>query len=79
MYRNASGSFARVFRAGSVVDGHMVGIKVLRSRWAQDRKNVDDFHREAQLGMTLQHENIVPIYDHGTKTSPNGDIHYLVM
>lgn len=79
MYQNASGSFARVFRAGSVNDGHMVGIKVLRSRWAQERKQVDDFHREAQLGMTLMHENIVPIYDHGTKNCSSGDIHYLVM
>jgi len=79
MYQNASGSFARVFRAGALEDGHMVGVKVLRSRWAEQRKHVDDFHREAQLGMTLMHQNIVPIYDHGTKQTPNGDIHYLVM
>jgi serine/threonine protein kinase len=57
----------------------MVGVKVLRSRWAQERKHIEDFHREAQLGMTLMHENIVPIYDHGTKSCPSGDIHYLVM
>jgi len=79
MYQNASGSFARVFRAGSLEDGHMVGVKVLRSRWAQERKHIEDFHREAQLGMTLMHENIVPIFDHGTKSCPGGDIHYLVM
>ena len=79
MYQNASGSFARVFRAGALEDGHMVGVKVLRSRWAQERKHIEDFHREAQLGMTLMHENIVPIYNHGTKSCPSGDIHYLVM
>src|SRR4051794_39411838 len=30
IYRNASGSFARVFRACSIKDGRMVGLKVLR-------------------------------------------------
>lgn len=75
MYQNASGSFARVFRAASVRDGGMVGMKVLRQRWAQEPKHVRDFHREAELGMTLQHENIVPIYAHGTQ----GNSHYLVM
>jgi serine/threonine protein kinase len=79
MYQNASGSFARVFRGGSLFDGHMVGIKVLRQRWAAERRHVDDFHREAQLGMTLQHENIVPIYDHGIHHGTKGDVHYLVM
>jgi len=79
MYQNASGSFARVFRAGSLFDGHMVGIKVLRQRWAAERQHVDDFHREAQLGMALQHENIVPIYDHGIHRGTKGDVHYLVM
>lgn len=79
MYQNASGSFARVFRAGSLFDGHMVGIKVLRQRWALERRHIDDFHREAQLGMTLQHENIVPIYHHGVSPGVKGDVHYLVM
>lgn len=30
LYRNASGSFARVFRACSLDDGKMIGLKVLR-------------------------------------------------
>ena len=37
LYRNASGSFARVFRGCSVDDGRMIGIKVLRSRWAESQ------------------------------------------
>src|SRR5690349_22207005 len=36
LYRNASGSFARVFRACGVEDNRMVGLKVLRDRWAND-------------------------------------------
>jgi hypothetical protein len=76
MYQNASGSFARVFRAASINDSSvMIGVKVLRQRWAGEPKHVQSFHREAQLGMTLQHANIVPILDHGVE----GSTHYLTM
>lgn len=75
LYRNASGSFARVFRACRLSDGSMVGIKILRQRWAADPQMVAEFHREAELGMSLQHENIVPIYEVGQ----SGDQHYFTM
>lgn len=75
MYQNAAGSFARVFRGCSVHDGSMLGLKVLRQRWAKDPKAVSDFHREAELGKSLQHENIVPIYEVGQ----DGEYHYLTM
>jgi len=75
MYRNASGSFARVFRACNMENGDMVGLKVLRQRWANDRDAVVMFHREAELGMTLKHPNIVPIYEKGEQ----GDYHYFTM
>jgi serine/threonine protein kinase len=65
MYRNASGSFARVYRACDLRSGKMVGIKVLRQRWSEDPKAVAEFHREAELGKSLKHPNIVPIYDVG--------------
>jgi serine/threonine protein kinase len=75
MYKNASGSFARVFRACSLKDGQMVGLKVLRQRWASDVKSVQQFHREAELCMKLKHPNIVPIYDVGSQ----GEYHYFTM
>jgi len=75
LYRNASGSFARVFRGCSVDDGRMVGIKVLRSRWAEDPRKVNLFKREGELGKRLKHRNIVPIYDVGS----DGNQHYLTM
>ena len=65
MYRNASGSFARVYRACDLRSGKMVGLKVLRQRWSEDPKAVAEFHREADLGKALKHENIVPIYEVG--------------
>ncbi len=75
LYRNASGSFARVFRGCSVDDGRMIGIKVLRSRWAEDPRKVLLFQREGELGKRLKHKNIVPIYEVGSA----GNQHYLTM
>lgn len=75
LYRNASGSFARVFRGCSIDDGRMVGIKVLRSRWAEDPRKVSLFKREGELGKQLKHKNIVPIYEVGS----DGNQHYLTM
>lgn len=65
LYQNASGSFARVFRAKDLNTGKMLGLKVLRSRYAKDPKSIAEFKREAELGKTLIHENIVPIYEVG--------------
>ena len=75
LYRNASGSFARVFRACSIKDGRMVGLKLLRQRWASDPATVAQFKREAQVGQKLKHPNIVPIYEVGSQ----GDYHYFTM
>ena len=75
MYRNASGSFARVFRGCSLEDGSMVGIKMLRQRWAENPRTVVLFRREGELGKRLKHKNIVPIYEVGS----DGNQHYLTM
>lgn len=75
LYRNASGSFARVFRGCSVDDGRVVAIKVLRQRHAEDPRAVMLFRREGELGKRLVHKNIVPIYEVGS----DGDQHYFTM
>ena len=75
LYKNASGSFARVWRACSVSTGKMVGLKVLRERWARDPQAVAEFRKEAELCMGLRHPNIVPIYDVGSQ----GDWHFFSM
>jgi eukaryotic-like serine/threonine-protein kinase len=75
LYRNAAGSFARVFRGCSVVDGSMVGVKILRQRLASDPRAVTLFLREGELGKRLKHKNIVPIYEVGQ----DGDQHYITM
>ncbi len=75
LYRNAAGSFARVYRGASLTDGRMVGLKVLRQRWAADPRIVRLFRREADLGKKLNHPKIVPIYD----VASQGDSHYFTM
>ncbi|MCA9008139.1 MAG: protein kinase [Planctomycetaceae bacterium] len=65
LYRNAAGSFARVYRGSRVDDGRMIGIKVLRERWNADPSTVRLFLREGDIGKRLKHPNIVPIYETG--------------
>jgi serine/threonine protein kinase len=74
-YRNASGSFARVYRACTIPGGEMVGVKVLRERWASDPEMVRLFHREGEIGQRLKHRNIVPVYG----VFVQGKFHYITM
>ena len=75
LYRNASGSFARVFRAASIDDNRMVALKLLRERWAEDPRTVASFAREARICQRFIHPYIVPIYDIGNE----GRFHYFTM
>lgn len=75
LYRNASGSFARVFRAATVDDNRIVALKLLRERWADDPRTVASFEREARICQKFVHPNIVPIYEIGNE----GRFHYFTM
>lgn len=75
LYRNASGSFARVFRASTVDDNKVVALKLLRERWADDPRTVASFEREARICKKFVHPNIVPIYEIGNE----GRFHYFTM
>lgn len=75
MYRNASGSFARVYRGCRLDNGQMIGIKVLRDRWSNDHDTVQLFLREGEIGKRLKHPNIVPIFDVGAEEG----IYYITM
>jgi serine/threonine protein kinase len=61
LYKVASGSFGRVFRADDPSTGRSLAIKVLRQKWSEDKRRVDQFMREARTGMSLKHPNIVEI------------------
>ena len=75
LYRNASGSFARVFRAESVDDGKTVALKLLRERWVDDPRTVAGFVREARICQKFIHPHIVPILDVGNE----GRFYYFTM
>jgi serine/threonine protein kinase len=61
LYKIASGSFGRVYRADDPRTGTIVAVKVLRRKWSDDPHSVDLFEREGKLGMSLRHPNVVEI------------------
>ena len=77
LYLVGTGSFARVYRAVHKDDGRVVAVKVLRKRFADgsNPRACEQFLREGEMGTTLRHPNIVPIYEvHQVKRT-----YYIVM
>jgi serine/threonine protein kinase len=77
LYKIASGSFGRVYRADDPQSGRVVAIKVLRKRWSEDEHAIDLFEREGKLGLTLQHANIVEVL--AVNQDPVTQKYYIVM
>ncbi|MBX7072705.1 MAG: serine/threonine protein kinase [Pirellulales bacterium] len=75
LYLVSAGSFARVYRAVDRRNGRVVAIKLLRRRFADNQEQTEQFVREGEMGRTLRHPNIVPIYEVYSK----GANHFLVM
>ena len=75
LYLVGTGSFARVYRAVHRQSGQVVALKVLRRRFSNDPEQYGQFVREGELGCTLRHPNIVPIYE----VFSQGSVHFLVM
>src|ERR1700681_3910059 len=49
LYKIASGSFGRVYRADDPSTGRVLAIKVLRQKWSKDEHKIDLFMREAKV------------------------------
>jgi CheY-like chemotaxis protein len=77
LYKIASGSFGRVYRADDPKSGRIVAIKVLRRRWSENPQSIEMFHREGKVGMGLQHPNIVEILN--VNQDPATKQHFIVM
>jgi serine/threonine protein kinase len=77
LYKIASGSFGRVYRADDPKTGRVVAIKVLRRKWSEDKHNVELFEREGRVGMTLHHPNIVEIL--AVNRDPSSRQYFIVM
>lgn len=60
-YLIGAGTFARVFRAEK--DGEVFAVKVLRKRFRDEVRELEQFLREGRMGLKLRHPNIVAIDD----------------
>jgi eukaryotic-like serine/threonine-protein kinase len=69
------GGMSEVYRGWDISMDHLVAIKVLREVYSTDPKFVRCFQIEAQLTSSLQHPNIVQIYDYGQ----TNDNYFIVM
>jgi serine/threonine-protein kinase len=63
--RLGSGGMADVWLADDMHLQRQVALKVLHSRFAQDREFVARFQREAESAAGLQHPNVVAVFDRG--------------
>lgn len=61
LYLIGAGTFARVYRAAK--GDEVFAIKVLRKRFRDEPKELEQFLREGTMGLKLRHPNIVSIYD----------------
>jgi serine/threonine protein kinase len=59
------GLMAIVYRGSDIRTDHVVAIKVLREVYSSDPKFARRFQKEAEIISSLQHPNIVQIYDSG--------------
>jgi eukaryotic-like serine/threonine-protein kinase len=72
-----SGGMAEVFLAYEGVLERDVALKILKEQYADDPGFVERFRREAQSAASLNHPNIVHIYDWGG--TENGEVSYIAM
>src|SRR5688572_16594301 len=59
------GGMAKVYLAHDNVLDRDVALKVLREQYADDEEFVERFRREAKNAASLNHSNIVQVYDRG--------------
>lgn len=72
-----NGGMATVYKAKDHVLNRAVAVKVLRDEYTTDADFIKRFNSEAQSAASLQHPNIVSIYDVGHEEENN--LYYIVM
>lgn len=69
------GGMAEVWRARDTKLERTVAVKVILASFADDEQFLSRFHQEARLVASLEHPNVLPIYDFGEEA----DLPFLVM
>jgi len=69
-----AGGMGEVYRARDTRLNRDVAIKILPTLFSDDAQGLDRFKREARILSTLNHSNLLTIYDVGSQTG----VHYLV-
>jgi serine/threonine-protein kinase len=70
-----AGGMGAVYRAQQTSLKRIVAVKILTPNLTSQPGSIERFNREAETAASLEHSNIVPIYDYGVQR----DISYVVM
>ena len=62
----AAGGMATIYKATHVKNGGTAVLKVPYDQFQNDRRFIERFRREAELGQKLLHDNIIRIFEYGT-------------
>ncbi|MDY6085588.1 MAG: Stk1 family PASTA domain-containing Ser/Thr kinase [Peptoniphilaceae bacterium] len=73
------GGMAYVYEAEDIVLKRRVAVKILKEQFIEDEEFVAKFENEALAAASLNHPNIVNVYDVGSERVGERMIHYIVM
>lgn len=77
--RIGAGGMARVFKAKDTRLDRLVAVKILHEHLVDDPSFKERFEREAKLVASLNHPNIVQIYDYSSFERDDVPVYYMVM
>jgi serine/threonine-protein kinase len=66
----ASGGQGSVYRAFDPQTGQIVALKVLHARLSADEAYLERFHREAQLSASIDHPNVIRVFEVAGTATP---------
>ncbi len=69
------GGMAQVYKGNDMLLNRAVTVKILKQEFNGDEEFVENFKHEAKSAASLNHPNVVSVYDVGEEN----DIHYIVM
>ena len=77
--RIGQGGMAYVYEAEDLVLKRKVAVKILKEQYLEDEEFVQKFENEALAAASLNHPNVVNVYDVGREPFDDRVLHYIVM